>query len=462
MGDEQLKAFYFQGGDLGTLAPADILRLQEIMRTTAPAQLPPGFRVLAPPASTTDIGDADPKQFVKGLLNAGTHALELGAGFAVPGGFIPQMAAAGTSGLVGGGLRGLINGENLLDKAGEGAASNAMLQGGAGAVEALAPRVALPLSLFLGGAKGAFPKSTMSDLVEPFLRQFEKTGTGVSVGNVAKSAALRKPLNEEIAALESSVSGHPLRMRELRGATNPLREQARVTGTHPTSERADLRSAESGIIKEHIQSGAGQLREPGKTPVRVPDRYKTAREGFELARGLRKDARAFMRQKEGGAFTTTSRDINPQANLAVATKIDEILDPIMRSNPPTSRGFANAGDQRDEINSLLSDLYKQEEISSAIRGGGGVISDVGAMGSRGGLASGTLGNVLSATGQTAPPLKGIGTLLGMVGLAPRPISAAGYGAAHVAKSAPTLERLRQALADLGLLNDTPILREHQD
>lgn len=552
MGDEQLKAFYFGGGDLSSLSDADISRLTELMRTTAPTQLPPGFRVLAPPAgppSTSPYPTGDAAEFGRDLATAGTYGLELGAGLASGGASIPiQLATALGSGLVSGGLRGLINDSpDPINEAATGGVGNVALQAGGEAVKYAAPRAMLPLSILLSGAKSAFPKQapTLSELVEPFLRRFEQTGQGITVGNVRGARNARMALNPALERVESSVGGEPLSTRSLAGATRDLVQDAKVNTPFPADTRRALRGAEGRIVRQHVNEGAGtivprvrmrqlgpqQVANPyttaptpvpshatpsmtpttpstsnvlapgtalgpprsnvpgfpiepelrsvggGMTPAaasvqaapstvsvpnvatvpgqRVPvlagaDRMKSPRQGYELARGLRKDARSVIKARQGQEFMTASDQAPEQAKLAIADRIDEILAPIMASHPSTTGAYTSAGAERDAILQQLADLYKQEEISSAVRGGGGVISDIGKMGARGGAASGITRNILTATSAANPPLAGVVPLLSMGLLSPQAISKLGYMGAQAGDVAPDIVRLMQALYELGL------------
>jgi hypothetical protein len=165
---------------------------------------------------------------------------------------------------------------------------------------------------------------------------------------------------------------------------------------------------------QHLVEQIQEAQRPGRNLMNASDlgnlKRNTARRGQDV-----------FKMKQRGERLSPAEDVFDQqaANWSSGMRdTQEAMDPE-----------GKLGD----INKILTDLFTVQEANNVMRGGGGVISDLGQLGMRGGLTHGmgqsVFGRSLQDDGTPLGTLRRIMPILGMVGLAPSNVSRLGNAAA---------------------------------
>lgn len=152
------------------------------------------------------------------------------------------------------------------------------------------------------------------------------------------------------------------------------------------------------------------------------------REVGELKRDLAQRARSTIQQKQAKEFIPPSKNIPGQT--------DHALSNVLR----TEQEAANPGVVPH--NRQLSDIYNVQTANDAIGGKGGMLSDLSTSGRRGGLSSAVARDLFNS-----PQASRLASILGLGGLSPRILSAAGNAGASALEKVPGISRLVQAIVN---------------
>lgn len=447
MDDNALLELYTSGGDLSLLSDGDLARLHSLIQPRPSNPLGPIAPINAAP-SAPSIGQFEPKEFAKDLA---LRTTELGAG-ALTGGlsFIPRLAI------------------NMAVNAATGApdhdATGNMLRGGAieaggGFLSAL-PRIGNKASLLFSGARSKFPGASLNELVEPFMRQYNRgIGQGISVGDVRTPIIRRKIAGQSLEALEDRIPGttSPL---DVRGSADELRSSS-INSSRPVDVEDALNKDEIEFIIQQIEArdpagkqGVNQALQTtrpgfhgGSVNVPIPRQTDQAlqalrnagitgpmsvRDTMELGRSQQRAGKSVIQSKKAGDWVLPQDKPLKQAEVERGARLKENAKPLIAAHGEL--------DNWEELNQQLADLYQIEEINRSVRGGGEVLAEPGQLGARGGTAYGTGQNIATLLGLPRAGVAATAGTLGPFALAPRFISGSSNMLGRTGRVAPSLIR----------------------
>lgn len=376
------------------------------------------------------------------------------------------------SGFVGGaGLPGIVT--RLLSGAGLGALdaklagqdplSGAVGQAGLSAIgDIAAPALAkggIKLGMTLGNVRDPEGKAA-----EAFYRQWQREGggnplalvspegkprlaAGVSLGDVAGAKVRRKALGERIGKAAKSIKAEAPFSKV---AEAPFEAEAvaaaRNSSLQPRTAENAINSFKQDFIDQHVLT-KNNIRPPAginpklfrkvinrnlpSTTISASELGAKAATAAEEAGDLMRNKAGFMSAPDRSAYPT----IKARADLSGLLKQER-----------NTLGDAAGIDFRP-MDAEYGDLSTIGTVNNAIRGGGGVVTDLGQMGMRGGLGANTLGVGLREAAAPSALVKLAGPLsIGL--LSPKVLSRLGYTGGTTAKATPTLMRIGQLLDDI--------------
>lgn len=444
MDDNQLLELYTSGGDLTLLTDQDLARLHTLIQPRVANPLGP----IAPINSTTQPG-TDPKGFAKDLA---LRTTELGVGAATGGlSFIPRLALNMATGAATGAADGNATGNMLQQGA---------IEGGGGLLSMM-PALGNRAALLFSGARSKFPGASMSELVEPFMNMYKRgIGQGINVGDVRTPIQRRKIAGQQIEDLESRIPGHTSPM-DVRGSMNTLVDDA-INSSRPTDVRDALGHDEFEFILQQLEqrtpNGPNAIAQvlagtppsyfppnPGVPPIpRHSDAALQAlrkagitgpmsvRETMELGRAQSRAGKSVIQSKKEGDWVLPQDKPLRQAEVERGQRLKENAKPLIAAHGELQNW--------EELNDLLADLYKVEEINRAVRGGGTILAEPGQLGARGGTAYGTAQNIATLFGLPQRSTGAVGGFAGQFALAPRFISGSGNMLGRTGRIAPSAVR----------------------
>jgi len=309
-----------------------------------------------------------------------------------------------------------------------------------GVVGGGAPRAGYKVGMALGGVKGDTKQA-----LEAYMREREQggivpgMGLGITLGNKAKTGRRIDAVSKELQNAEEAIPGHASLGKAFRGSTSRDVPKS-MSGAAPLSDMEATKAAEERFLREQtvaramppamLERGSSRdmaaLRKLRPSAKSQDASQVNARQLGQLKRDLFKtnEAQSIFNQVVRGEYVPSSVSSEGKAHLSLANSADkaqEALDLLANKGKPTLA----------PINSRLSDLFTIKEVNDTLRGGGGVLADVGQVGMRGGLGAGLAKNVAAASGTQGGLLERLGGGLGIFTLAPRVMSGMGSAAGRL-------------------------------
>lgn len=352
-------------------------------------------------------------------------AVELGGGFIPnPAYRIPLVAAGGT-------LSAYSKGEDISNRLATQLALEAVFPGlskGAGAVKNgvvgfaqrlggglsdLLPEAGLHAGLRFGGLKGDVGKA-----VDAFLRERQRGGWfgGILPGNSKKIAARKGAVGAELEAVETAAQG----TGDLKAITDPALAEIRTLGT----------SEPHKIAASAVKNQRSFLRKPtqvkGFGPAGNP-KHPSVREIGDIKRTQAREASGLIESRLSGA---SPYEPNAVAETMAAARSRLLRDAQEQMAPEVI-----------PLNQHLSDLLSMQSVNKSLRGGGGIVQDVGGLGVRGGFGSG-VGRAVAGN-----PGSKWGAILSLGLLSPKGSAAAGFAGGRAAEVTPSLMRILELMKE---------------
>lgn len=426
------------------------------------AQGPPGLIPGPPQGVNVNQGPVDAGAVLHGAGMVAGDAMQIG------GGFLPAPLDVGVP-MLGGALKGALEPTFGVEPSWKSAALGAGLQGGLGFG---APKVAESFArsglnvAAKTGLRGQVLNKTVQEWIDAFMKEFKRTeGTGsIAPGDIDKLAATKARVGSDLAAYESSLPQKiPIADR--------LTAAQRAAGTRHTLEQPEteiqaLKDREWESALQHLGDVTGTpsatLRQPAPgqaastvlgpnglpmTPA-VPAQTQASRDAELLGmmkregRPVRETAEFGRTERARGSQVFTPKNQSRYTNIEssgtgdpAALEIGQsTLDSVDNALPAGQRNF------RQDIIDRYADLKKMESFNAQMDP-----ENIRSKALRAGFGYGT---GRAAEGVLGMP-KGTGNISALVAavLSPHNIAKAGFGASHVANTAPLLERVYEALHD---------------
>ena len=277
------------------------------------------------------------------------------------------------------------------------------------------PEAGLQVGLRLGGLRGDVDKAVGAFMRE---RQRHGWGGGVLPGTRRKVASRRKDLGQTLEQLETAAPGEAV----LADVVEPASQQIRTFGKsspHATA-RAAVGNQKTFLRKPATVKGYGNVGHPEIVNVRQLG---------DIKRTQQREASRLIESRLSGASPYDPTSVAEEMAANRAKLLKEAQEKLAPEIIPT--------------NENLSDLLSIQSINKALRGGGGLVQDVGGIGVRGGLGAGVGRSLFGSSGS------GIGGLLGMTLLNPKLSAGTGFGLGRGAELTPSMWRLLDALSREG-------------
>ena len=375
----------------------------------------------------------------------------------------------------------------------QGAGGQALLEGIFGKAADFLPRAGLKTGMKLGGIRGETEPA-----VDAFMRERGRSGPFGSIPlgrqsrHVPEPSAPAGPAGAAHRTVDAIKNRSNVQRRiDTTGKKLTAAEQA-STATTPISSligatSSATRGAKSGVgpITSGLKFKTGEneaLREIyAKTRLDragIPTESLTEDQLRHVSERVLPRVRARhlggvdMNMEElGNLRRTTGRQAEPI--IAARQRREPVdFDPTMEK-PAVAEGFHSRAKELQDLlnpevkplNQRLSDLFTIRNVNDTLRGGGDVMSDVGQLSTRGGLAHGVAQSVGRYTQSPPGPFRNFLNMFGAAALAPSVISRAGYGAGTASMLTPTAARLfdPSSEADLpGLLQLLEDLQKKED
>ena len=516
MNEQQLFDFYASGGDLAQLSDQDVVTLGRMLKVTGSTiEPPPSFGPPATPgapASTTgpsNIGDIDPREFVKWLVSTIPQALSIGAGMVGPAGIPVRM---GIQGLLGA-LTGAIDPEEeqgRLESAVNMGAFQAGLEGVGSVASKVLPWLGTQAAVRMGVPPGVRSGGRTRKFVESFLNERRRggiTGWGQTPAVGQKTTALRKAtgqpslkrdLSEQMDVLKGQLPERIKPFGEVEEAAttgNQLRKPESFLGLDDPRQAAKTIAesdekfwAGNEELLGHMQGTAGSTARatrrattrpyfPGPDERLLPPPPNTLPGGVrgKETRGLSIESPGEprvnfgdlveMAQKQGASAAPTFektaagkwvRASDTPEKIAARERNRLLKDEAVN----LARGQEGGGEVADtylNLNKRLTDAFKIEQAADKLRRGLAFTGIRGGLGSGLGLTAGTLLGGLGGASIGGPIGGGIGLLA-----TPGNISRAGSLGGRLGEVTPSAWRIYQLIQQLeeGPKEKTPVrLRE---
>jgi hypothetical protein len=359
------------------------------------------------------------------------------------------------------------------------------LEGSFGLLANALPKYGLKTGMALGGARGETEKA-----VEAFLRERARSGPFESIplartsrevapkppGTAARTADwavnrqnVQRRINEQGAKLEDIEKSSAIRtpISTLMGSTRGAQGAAK-SGVSPFTAGLEFKQGEREFLQQQ------SVRKWLEDKLGIPFESLTEQ---QLAAGLRAAQKAGPRQMNNLEFNmrdlgdirrTTGRQAEPIIN-ARAMKQPVDFDPTMKG-PAVAEGIHSRSRELQDlllpeqipVNKRLADLFTIRNTNDTLRGGGGIMSDVGQLSTRGGLAHGVTQSIGRITQTEGGPLRRMANFFGVAGLAPSVLSRAGYAGGTAAGLAPSILRTANPADDNDIIDLIKSILEEGD
>jgi len=275
------------------------------------------------------------------------------------------------------------------------------------------PEAGLQLGLRFGGLKGDIGRS-----VDAFIRERGRHGWGGGIlpGTIGKTARRRAAAGTALEAVERNAPGDVA----LADVVKPALKQVNVFG--PTDPHklatAAVKNQKAFLRKPHTVRGfPNNVGHPSRLNVR---------ELGDVKRTQQREASKLIESRLSGASPYDPTNVGETMAASRAKLIKEAQEQIAPGVVP--------------INEQLSDLLSIQNVNKTLRGGGGLVQDIGGMGIRGGVGAGVGGSLFGRPGAR------FGGLLGMTILNPKLAAALGFAGGRTAEVTPTMARLLDLMA----------------
>lgn len=411
-----------------------------------------GLRMLQPPPAT----GADPFEGVsgpdllKGMGSTALQALELGSGI-FPQGRMTRTAVnlgRGALGTAFGAARGQLEEGDPLPNMGFQAALGSLPLVGQGA-----ERLGQHLALSLGGMfKGQNP------VVAAIIRNAERLrkpgrGRALPVGALERGKDLIKEGGQRVQQIEEAVPGRPVDIfGAIQGSTSPAQARA-ATGSLPISTPGRIAKSEEDVLAEILAANANVDVADARAFIRAGGNIDipfTARESGDVMRDLGQRARGFFDKSGEGRLMSSTELLDPKAAAGMRESVKS-----------ARRRIPEFGQQLDESESALADLFTQQGASQNLRAGGRVMADPAAFGVRAGFGAPTgfaLGSLFGLDPATSATVGGLGSLFM---LSPRGMSSTSLALGRLLGLAPTAARTTEAALDVSEGLNRPRVRRRR-
>lgn len=337
---------------------------------------------------------------------------EVGRGLEIGGGLIPNPMIRVPAIAAGSALTALSEGTSVPARVGTQVGLEAIFPGlskvgrWTGLAQKL-PEAGLQLGLRLGGLKGDVNRATKA-----FLRERGRGGWGHGVlpGTVGKVARRRKAAGAALEVAETAAPGKG----KLAAVTNPALPQVRTFGaSNPRKAATAAVANQKAFLRRPANvKGYGIAGNPPEVNIREMGNIKRAQQ---------REASGLIESRLSGASPFDPVNVSETMAANRAKLLKEAQEQLAPELIP--------------LNEQLSDLLSIQSVNKTLRGGGGLIQDVGGLGIRGGLGAG-LGRSLFGAGAG-----GIGGLLGMTLLNPKLAAGVGFAGGRASEITPTAARL---------------------
>jgi hypothetical protein len=393
----------------------------------------------------------DPKEFIAGLIKAGTAA----TGF-LPGVRLPAIALRTALGASGDALAASAEGEDPLQAAMRGGAMNMVGEGMAKAIPAVSTRAALATGSKLEGLRNLNPAA------KAYNREAERRMVPITVGETKRVKAGKGAAAAELEAAETS---NPARIpfKNLEGSNDDLARRT-INSDTPRTDRMAVQGSEAkfrreqllernGISDQDFRTMSVQLQQHMNIPLKDAQEMilshlsdntdLSVRQLGEAMRGIRNKGQSVVDARQKGAFVPSTELTKQQASANRSGRMrDEYRAVDTDTRTPMQRlrtdvdnsgrlGLGSTGDMQ-RANNRFSDLAQMEEASEQIR------HDLGFTAVRGALGEGA-GYMLGLPG-------GLGSVLGW-SATPQNISGLGFLLSKLSRFAPSTVRSSQAAQD---------------
>lgn len=436
--------------DLALLTDQELARLEELSNPkpgrgplfSKPGEGPPGG-FGGRPADLSSVSGDD-------VLNVMGKLLSLGGGMlpALSANPLINIAARTAAVTPGGALSGWAsNPEDRTKGALEGAGEQALMEGGFGVAGEAIPRAGFSAAMRLGGIKGntreavgAFMRERRRRLTEQLSlgkwERGERTGiphppATITVGAKERGERGLISVGKDIQKAEENAPG-TVKLGVGRGSARDNVVARSETTSDPVGLDKAVDSEENKFFLSQGKKRTGLRRISHK---KANDLDLSRREAAQLGRGQIEEGKDVLRKMNAG---DSPLDISTtgiaRSRLARGLKFKE----------EAQRGIPGIGD----LNSRAVDLHNIDETNDLLRRGGGVLTDISAMGIRGGLGSGTARSLAGLVGQQGGPSSALGGILGQIFLAPRMLSGTSSLIGEAAEATPSTLRGLDAAREL--------------
>ena len=284
-----------------------------------------------------------------------------------------------------------------------------------GGMANLFPEGGLQVGLRLGGLKGDVNKAT-----DAFLRERGRHGWfgGVLPSTVSKVERRTKALGTKLEQTERAAPGRV----NLSKTTKPAMDMIDPTGSSNPRELAE-RAAKN---QSEFTARRKVVKNFGTAPTMVGNPpFPNVRQMGDIKRRQQREASKLIEARLSGASPYDAVDVRETMSANRAKLLKEAQEQLAPELAP--------------LNQNISDLLSIKSVNKSLRGGGGIIQDVGGLGVRGGVGFGVGSNIAGKTGGR------LGGILGMTLLNPKLAAGTGFALGRAAEGTPTLMRILQQL-----------------
>ena len=315
-------------------------------------------------------------------------------------------------------------------------------------------------ALTLGGVRGEKDAT-----VDAFMRQRDRMPVGQAPVAKAGEKKIVKQITKTGQALEAAekAGGQPTKLRDVSGYTSNQFDKAK-NASNPLDLRKAAGAHEQRTLEQQAvarsKGGTGTAADLAKmkeddavlAAYGYPSHYVDdainatqldVRDLGEMKRTAASRGRDVIGLRKDGAYIPAGEMENAQTEAALAHHLQGLqMNAADDTIPVASLGKRTQRRAIADANAELSDLFNIQEANKLLRGGGGVMTDIGTLGVRGGFGAGTASNI---AGLGLGPSQG-GLLRSVLGLlaaplfAPSSISRIGSGAGRLGRSLNFLDK----------------------